>query len=61
VNAKTPNDGRDERRAEYELDVLAEAFHTRTKADTIREAVRFAYDQLLAARIGNTSRTVADV
>lgn len=41
----------DQIRADYELDVLRDTvFHTRTKADTRREAMKYVYDLALASR-----------
>ena len=51
----------DQLRAEHELDVLRDTvFNTTTKADTIRAAIKYAYDHVLTARLTNTSRVMGD-
>jgi hypothetical protein len=55
-----PATAADEIRAAYELEVLQQTvFRVRTKAEARRAAIKFAYDAVLAARVANTSRTVA--
>jgi hypothetical protein len=50
----------DEIREQHELDVLQKTvFHTFTKGDTIRAAIQYAYDRVLADRVMNVSKAMA--
>jgi hypothetical protein len=53
---------RDDIRTNYELEVLrTTVFHSRTKRETIRAAIKLVYDQVLAERLANASAVMGRV